>query len=622
MTQVTDSDHAMVGYSSFDTDREERIELGRMVVHDRYRIVRLLGRGGVALVYEATDTRAGRNVALKVVTGKYADKSNTSDRYHNEARLAAAIGRHPNVVSPIEIGRIPEFHGRLYLATELVHGRCLGKVMLHHTRGLEILRVCKIGRDVARALYALHERGIVHRDIKPDNIMLELDDGSDEVAKLLDFGFAYALGKGKEDVQASPDLTQAHERPGTGIYMAPEQAIGLRPALAFDLYALGASLYEMLTGTAPYAGGSTIEVLQRKCALDDPPPAVERLRRGLPPQLASLVGQCLCREPGGRPTIKAALAKLEQLCEPDIETVGDAIASKRASRSTTSRTETADPRIQRELNAIQSGALDRLSNGGTAATATPSTRRGSTEGVGLLVPALPNAAPVTQLPAAQPPMASVQPGTPAGKNRKRTAVATLAVGLAGLATWVAWPTPTPPDSRQPTEAVTHVSSTGAEPDRADSTGAEPDRVDSTGAEPDRVDSTGAERGEVEAIPSDPDSTMGATPDQRAPVPPQPNPIKPPEPSPKQRKQVKAPVDCEAVLADAEQAVNSRSWALAYTLTSKRNRKCWRGNKAAYRRLRSEAAIETNHFSECVRVLTGAPDGKRLLRACEAEVELQ
>lgn len=382
-TQFAESGEARIGYSSFEPDREERLEPGRTVVHDRYRIARLLGRGGVALVYEATDMRSGRTVALKVVTSKYADKSETAERYHNEARLAAAIGGHPNVVRPIEIGRIPEFHRRLYLTTELVHGRSLGKVLLHHTRGMPISRVCRIGRDVARAIYALHERGIVHRDIKPDNIMLELGDGP-EVAKLLDFGFAYALGKGTIDVEASLDLTQAHERPGTPIYMAPEQAVGLRPTLAFDLYAFGASLYEMITGTAPYAGGSTIEVVQRKCALDDPPPAVELLCQDLPVELASLVARCLSRGPDDRPTIAAVLAELEQLCEAhDGATAGVAIAS-------------------------------RCSNTETLALATPP--------AAFSAPA---------------PVAARSGKTP---RRALAVVALLLLGVVGLAAWFAWPT--------------------------------------------------------------------------------------------------------------------------------------------------------------------------------------
>jgi serine/threonine protein kinase len=294
------------GYSSFEREPEDRLAAEQIVAAGRYRVVRELGRGGMAIVYEAEDLHTGHAVALKVVVRRLADRDDATARYHNEARLAAALGRHPHVVHPYAVGRLPELHDRLYLVTELVRGRSLGAIVLEAPRGLAIERVCRIGRDVARALVALHERGIVHRDVKPGNVMLELHEGQ-ERARLLDFGCAYATGDG--GVAASADLTQAHERVGSPVYMAPEQALGLRPTPGFDIYAIGATLYELLTGAPPYAGSSKAEIVQRKCAPHDPPVPVARVRDGVPPRLTALVDGCLAREASNRPASAAVVLR-------------------------------------------------------------------------------------------------------------------------------------------------------------------------------------------------------------------------------------------------------------------------------------------------------------------------
>ncbi len=309
-------DQPSPGYSNFTHEHEERLAAGRIIAEGRYRIIDELGHGGMAVVYEAEDLQRGEHVALKIVIDKHADRSDAPARYHNEARLAAALANHPNVVHPLEVGRLPELGDRLYLTTELVRGRSLGAVVLEQPRGMAIDRVCRIGRDLARALVALHAHGIVHRDLKPGNVMLEVHDGC-ERARLLDFGCAYATGDG--GVEASADLTQPHERVGSPIYMAPEQALGVRPTPAFDLYAFGATCYELLTGAAPYAGSSKAEVVQRKCALDDPPRPVGRARAGVPPRLAALIDACLARDAAKRPAATQLLEALEAEAEHEPE---------------------------------------------------------------------------------------------------------------------------------------------------------------------------------------------------------------------------------------------------------------------------------------------------------------
>jgi len=322
---------ASTGYSSFDREPEERLVSGQLVAAGRYRVTRELGHGGMAVVYEVEDLRTGEAVALKLVVRRLADREDAVARYHNEARLAAALDRHPRVVHPLAMGRLPELDDRLYLVTELVRGHSLGAVVLEQPRGLAIDRVGRIGHDVAQALVALHARGIVHRDVKPGNVMLEQHEGR-ERARLLDFGCAYATGDG--GVAASADLTQAHERVGSPVYMAPEQALGLRPVPSFDIYAFGAMLYELLTGAPPYGGSTKLEVVERKCAPDDPPLPVGSRREGIPPRLAALVDRCLARDAKRRPRAEAVLGELGAVLRElghggELEAVADRATSKR-----------------------------------------------------------------------------------------------------------------------------------------------------------------------------------------------------------------------------------------------------------------------------------------------------
>jgi serine/threonine protein kinase len=294
-------------YSTLPVDSEARLPAGVVVGDGRFEIVEQIGRGGMAIVYRARDHHAGDEIAFKVVTAQ-ADRANTEARYHNEARLGASLARHPHVVRPIAVGRLDGpvgFEGRMYLATELVAGVSLDDLMVQHRTGLERQRACAIALDVARALVGLHERGIVHRDIKPGNVVVTTEGR----ARLLDFGLAYATGDGWE--QKSPDLTEEGHAPGTPLYMSPEQAAHTRPSPAFDIYSFGVMLYELLSGNPPLDSMPLGALLGLKCDPSWQPFPIAKMCPDVPTHITDLVDRCLAYDPRERPSAQELVAALE-----------------------------------------------------------------------------------------------------------------------------------------------------------------------------------------------------------------------------------------------------------------------------------------------------------------------
>ena len=230
-------------------------------LRDRYVLERELGRGGMATVFLAHDVKHDRSVALKVLLPELA-ASLGPDRFQREIRLAARL-QHPHILTVHDSG---ETAGQLWFTMPFVEGESL-RERLRRERQLSVEDAVQIGREAARALDYAHQHGIIHRDIKPENILLTRD-GSTLVA---DFGIARALGGADEQ------LTQTGMSVGTPAYMSPEQAAGERNLDArTDIYSLGAVLYEMLAGEAPY-GGPTVQAMLLK-RLTDPVPSVRRVR--------------------------------------------------------------------------------------------------------------------------------------------------------------------------------------------------------------------------------------------------------------------------------------------------------------------------------------------------------
>lgn len=296
-------------YSTFEADRERRLTPGSSLLGGRLELVAEVACGGTSVVYRAIDHADGdRHVALKVVNAG-APPAIAAARFRNEIRLMKSLTGHPHVVPAVATGGLDGplgFEGRPYLLTHFIDGVSLDRVMGDHRRGLDWRRACTVARDVARALVDLHERGIVHRDIKPGNVLLA--QGATERAMLVDFGVAYATGGGWE--VRSPDLTR-EGAPGTLLYMSPQQIAHERPTPSMDVYALGVTLYELLSGNPPHHKLTHGEILARKCDSSRPPFPLAKLRPEIDRHITELVDRCLRYEAVERPTAGELLDVLD-----------------------------------------------------------------------------------------------------------------------------------------------------------------------------------------------------------------------------------------------------------------------------------------------------------------------
>src|SRR2546423_6227636 len=213
-----------------------------------YKIIHLLGRGGMGEVYLAEDTRLGRRVALKLLPAYFTREAERLRRFQREARAASALN-HPNVITIFEVGEADGIH---FIATEYIEGETLKQRMARQP--LAVSEALEIAMQIAGTLDAAHTQGIVHRDIKPENIMLR----PDGLVKVLDFGLAKQAETQAPASAGSPMISQMSTDPGvilgTVSHMSPEQARGLRVDARTDLFILWVVLYEMISGRPPFAG--------------------------------------------------------------------------------------------------------------------------------------------------------------------------------------------------------------------------------------------------------------------------------------------------------------------------------------------------------------------------------
>ena len=278
----------------------KRLEIGTTLV-DRFRIVGLLGQGGMGALLSAEDLQTGVQAVVKVLRGERVGEIANVRRFYQEARAASALS-HPNIVKILLFG-IDEATRAPFLAMEFVPGRTL-KAMVSQDGPLPEADAAAIFVPIARALGAAHRAQVLHRDLKPSNIMVDNSAPGLQV-KVLDFGLAKIL----EDPATAP-LTQPGKTVGTPAFMSPEQVTQRPQDFRTDLYGLGCVLHAALTGGPPFTGGDLIEVM-RKQMREPPPPLPPALSDGQPPSsgLRALHASLLAKNPSGRPSSTESVVK-------------------------------------------------------------------------------------------------------------------------------------------------------------------------------------------------------------------------------------------------------------------------------------------------------------------------
>jgi len=273
------------------------------VLGERYQLQDPIGRGGMATIYRGRDMRMDRAVAIKVLREVYSTDPKFVTRFQREAKAASSL-QHPNIVQVYDYG---QSDGNYFIVMELVEGTDLRRYL--RSRGvLAIDRAIIIAHDVALGLGAAHRRGIVHRDVKPQNVLV----GRDGSIKLTDFGIASVY----KDINAER-LTTTGMTLGTVQYYAPEQAQGEIVSPAADVYALGIVMYEMLTGRTPFDGDTPVAVAMQH--IQDAPQPPSQLNPNIPPALEEIILRCLEKEPTARFRDGSVLARaLEMLGEDEI----------------------------------------------------------------------------------------------------------------------------------------------------------------------------------------------------------------------------------------------------------------------------------------------------------------
>jgi serine/threonine protein kinase/class 3 adenylate cyclase/alpha-beta hydrolase superfamily lysophospholipase len=273
----------------------------------KYEILARLGVGGMGEVYLASDTQLGRQVALKLLASEYTNNEQWLRRFNHEAKAASALN-HPNILTIHEIGQMG---GRHFIATEFIDGQTLRQQMARSggVRGMKLPQALNVAIQIASALAAAHAAEIVHRDVKPENVMVR----KDGYIKVLDFGLAKAK-KGSPLSSASLYVTDPGTVMGTVSYMSPEQARGLEVDGRSDIFSLGILLYEMLSGHAPFAGATPSDVLVS--ILEHEPPRLSRTLAAIPSELERIVTKALRKDREERyQTVKDVQLDLKNLLQ-------------------------------------------------------------------------------------------------------------------------------------------------------------------------------------------------------------------------------------------------------------------------------------------------------------------
>jgi non-specific serine/threonine protein kinase len=291
-----------------------------IVVDGKYRIERLLGAGGMGAVYSANHLQLQRAVALKAIRGDLVDNPTTGERFRREA-VAVARLRHPNIVTVHDFGVSPDVGA--YLVMERLEGRSLRQELARGTR-FELATALSITAQICAAVGAAHRAGVVHRDLKPDNVVLEPRDGGVAV-KVVDFGLAKLEAAIRETGAA---LTHEDAIVGTPAYMAPEQCRGEEADARSDVYSIGCLLFEMLTGRPPFTGATPWALVYQQ--VNDPPPRPSDLAPGLGPAVDNAISRALAKEPAERFETADAFAEALGVASPLAPVARAAATTKRA----------------------------------------------------------------------------------------------------------------------------------------------------------------------------------------------------------------------------------------------------------------------------------------------------
>ncbi len=378
--------------------------VGRVFV-ERYEVVELVGRGGMGAVYKARHVAMDSWVALKVLRREASGDLDSIERFYREARAASRL-QHPNTIRVFDFGQSED--GQLFLAMEYLEGLTL-RAEVRRVGRMDPARVLRIAEQLARSLGEAHEKGIVHRDVKPENVFLMNMLGHPDFVKILDFGVARTL--------SSESLTRTGLAIGTPAYMSPEQARGEKVDGRSDLYSLGVMMFEMTAGIPPFESSTPMHLMLRHIS-EAPPRLTDVCGGGIPPDYEALVHQLLAKAADDRPHDASALL--------------DRIAVLRTTVPT-----------PRETQATQSL--------GTEAPAPA--RHGSTPFPGGSQPSPTPTAPMR----ASAPIPDLGPA-PAGRrrspNRFRWIAASLALaGVAALAGGLLWPGKSPTPTRAPAQSI-------------------------------------------------------------------------------------------------------------------------------------------------------------------------